>query len=84
MYEYVLHVGLPMELQYSKSYEADAEVAGSYVDWGILSKEIMEQIFARLPIKEAVRASCVCKHWQSIVFSRSFVTFILKFKIPRR
>lgn len=44
----------------------------------------MEQIFARLPIKEAVRASCVCKHWQSIVFSRSFVTFILKFKIPRR
>lgn len=42
MYEYVLYVGLLMEFQYLKFYEVDVEVVGFYVDWGILSKEIME------------------------------------------
>ncbi|KAG0570387.1 hypothetical protein M758_6G152900 [Ceratodon purpureus] len=82
MYEYYLQVGVPMEL-HSTKHRADHEEE-SDVDWGSLNEEIMEHIFARMPIKEAVRASCVCRHWQSIVDSRSFVTFILQFRIQKR
>lgn len=80
MYECIFQLGVPREL---KHHEADPEEE-SDVDWGGLSDEIIEHIFARMPIKEAVRASCVCRHWQAIVDSRSFVTFILQFRIPKR
>lgn len=82
MYGYYFHMGVPMEL-HPANHQADHEEK-SVVDWGSLTEEIMEHIFARMPIKQAVRASCVCRHWQSIVDSRSFVTFILQFRIQKR
>ncbi|CAM6018710.1 unnamed protein product [Sphagnum balticum] len=47
--------------------------------WGMLSVEVVELIFARMPVKAVVCASCVCKQWHAIVQSRTFVTFILKY-----
>lgn len=87
MYEYIFQLGVPRELHASKHQQqqrADPSEEESDVDWGSLSEEIMEHIFARMPIKAAVRASCVCRQWQAIVDSRSFVTFILQFRIPKR
>lgn len=84
MYEYIFQVGVPHELHSSKPRPSEESLSISPVDWGSLSEEILQHIFARMPIKAAVRASCVCRHWQAIVDSHSFVTFILQFRIPKR
>lgn len=49
-----------------------------------LSPEIIELIFAKMPVKAVVRASCVCRQWQSIVQSRHFVLYILRYQIHKR
>ena len=56
----------------------EATTDGQVARWESLKVEIMELIFARLPMKDVVRASCVCLPWFQIVHSHNFLCCIMK------
>lgn len=63
-----------MERDAAKQQATDGQV----VRWDSLKVEIMELIFAWLPVKDVVRVSCVCLPWFQIVHSHSFLCCIMK------
>lgn len=42
--------------------------------WGDLREELIDRVLARLPIDSFFRLRAVCKRWNAIIYSQSFIS----------
>jgi hypothetical protein len=42
--------------------------------WGDLREELIDRVLARLPIDSFFRLRAVCKRWNAIIYSHSFIS----------